>query len=67
MDKLDPGTPGGLGEIKKIIQGDDDGTEAPDDNGSDAERRHDMLHHTGVKEVHSIIPPMHGDGSAGHH
>lgn len=69
LDKLDTETPGGLGEIKKMIRGEDD----PDDNGSDPldggdERR--QQHAPGREAGHSsLLDNIHvpkGGGSAGH-
>lgn len=66
MNALDTETPGGLGEIKKIIRGADDG----DDNGSDPNdsdnhrKDHGIPEHTGhfLDNIH--VPK--GGGSAGH-
>ena len=70
MDALDVNTPGGLGDIKKIIKQEQDDTD-PDDNGTDQndnERRN--IHGPGHSPGHSsLLDNIHvpkGGSGAGH-
>lgn len=64
MDKLDTATPGGLGEIKRLLEGEED----PDDNGSDPgtvdDHRRNTGHSAGVWP--DIMHMRGGDSGAGH-
>jgi hypothetical protein len=67
LDRLDTQTPGGLGEIKRLLQGEQD----PDDNGSDPNdaddhRRANIPGHSSAVWPDIMHGMKGGDSGAGH-